>query len=384
MARFLEKVRTAMREAEDIRTVQEMPVSARPIVTYVEDVYTWNQLEGYLTTTMTDYGRPIVYLTSDPDDPRFSERDALMSTFLVRDRLAKFLPALDSPVFFTTMPDLDTFHVKRPERSTCVYAFHSLNSTHMTYRRGAFDAYDVFFCVGPYHERELAARFSDIGKEGYDLIQVGYYKLDRVSAAYRGFTKAHPDRTTVLIAPSWGPDNLLAIAGQAVIASVAAEGVHVVVRPHPAFFESVYPEGRDLVHRLAETFAATDNVEFETSIVSENSFMEADVMISDWSGASFEFALGTERPVLFVDVPRKAFNPQWEDLGITPFEDRMRGAVGRVLPVEDASQAGAAAAALIHDPGGYRDRIIAARAAELFNFGGAAAAGGAALDRLAP
>ena len=33
-------------------------------------------------------------------------------------------------------------------------------------------------------------------------------------------------------------------------------------------------------------------------------------MISDFSGAAYEYALGTARPVLLVDVRRKTMNPE--------------------------------------------------------------------------
>ena len=46
----------------------------------------------------------------------------------------------------------------------------------------------------------------------------------------------------------------------------AAEGFRTVVRPHPAFFESVYPEGDRLMRSLEKTFAKTPKVVFEGSI----------------------------------------------------------------------------------------------------------------------
>ena len=37
-------------------------------------------------------------------------------------------------------------------------------------------------------------------------------------------------------------------------------------------------------------------------------------MISDWSGASFEFSLTQSRPVLFIDTPQKINNENWNIL----------------------------------------------------------------------
>jgi YidC/Oxa1 family membrane protein insertase len=381
---FLARVKSAMREREETRRYFELPPEERPVTVYVEDDYTWNQLAGYVEQLTGSYGRPVAYVTSQADDPRLTSPPAGVSAFFVRELVPRFLPRVDSPVFVTTMPDLDTFHVKRPERSTCVYLFHSLNSTHMAYREGAFDAYDVLGTTGPYQKVELEARYAAIGKTGFELAEVGYYKLDRIAEGFRGYEAVHPRETTVLVAPSWGEHNLLATCGAELVESLAVQGFRTVVRPHPAFFESVYPAGKAVVEALERRFERYENVLFETSITSESSFYEAAVMISDWSGASFEYAFGTERPVLFVDVERKAMNPDWATFGIVPFEERLRSEVGRVLSPADAASAGPISADLVEWSATFAERIRAAREREVYNVGGAAAAGAALVDSLVP
>lgn len=379
---FFSRVKKSMQETETAQAILSTPIQERPVLVYAEDAYTWNQLDGYIAELMHTFNRPVIYVTSDPDDLRLEQHDPMMSVYSISETVPTFLPTVDSPVFVTTMPDLDSFHIKRPRQSTCVYVFHSLNSTHASYRNGAFDAYDVFCCVGPYQKQELAARFAAIGKENYDLRDVGYYKLDRIAAAYASYEKRYPESTSVLIAPSWGADNLLATVGADLISSLAGAGYRTIVRPHPAFFESIYPEGAEIIEDLQGHFSDNPNVVFETSITTEDSFYEADLMVSDWSGAAFEYALGTERPVLFVDVARKVMNDEWQNLGIAPFEDRIRAEVGTVIPVEAAAEAANEVAALLADPAAFRDRIVAVRNREIYNFGSAAHAGAAVIDSL--
>jgi YidC/Oxa1 family membrane protein insertase len=347
---------------------------------YAEDDYTWNQLEGYIEELIATYHRPVVYVTSDENDPRLEDSRPDLAVYCISETVPKFISAVDSQVFLTTMPDLDSFHIKRPRDATCVYAFHSLNSTHASYRTGAFDAYDVFMCVGPYHEAELTRRFQMIGKTDYVLSKVGYYKLDRIAAASAAYTKAYPDIPTVLLAPSWGEHNLLATVGSEIISSLAQAGYRTVVRPHPAFFESIYPQGLGIVEDLKQQFGSHDNVLFESGIASEDAFYEADLMISDWSGAAFEYALGTERPVLFVDVPRKVMNEDWSQLGIVPFEERIRPAVGEVLPMGNVARTAVAVQRLLRDNHEYRDRIVDVRNTEIYNFGSSALAGAGAIN----
>ncbi len=381
---FLSRVKGAVREKEESARYFAVPPSERPVTVYAEDDYTWNQLAGYVDLLTRNHGRHVAYVTSKEDDPLRTDPPDGVSVFHIAELVPQFLPNVDSPVFVTTMPDLDRLHVKRPTRSTCVYLFHSLNSTHMAYRSGAFDCYDVLGTTGPYQKRELEARFESVGRTDYELAEVGYYKLDRIVAAFASYERAHPTDTTVLVAPSWGEHNLLATCGPELVAALAAQGFRTVIRPHPAFFESLYPAGRVVVDELRQRFAGRENVVFETSITSENSFYEAELMISDWSGAAFEYAFGTERPVLFVDVPRKVFNSEWRSLGIVPFEERMRMQVGSVLSPSAARTAGTAASDLIQRSSDFADQIRATRRRELYNVGSAASAGASVIDSLIP
>jgi YidC/Oxa1 family membrane protein insertase len=353
MPGFLSRVKSAIHEREESQRYFGMAPADRPVTVYVEDDYSWNQLEGYVERLTTHHGRQVAYVTSQDDDPRRASPPAGVVPFHIDQLLPQFLPKVDSAVLVTTMPDLDTFHVKRPR-----------------------DA-------GPYQKPELEARYAAIGKTTFELAEVGYYKLDRIAEGFRSYEPVHPSETTVLVAPSWGTHNLLATCGAELVESVAAHGFRTVVRPHPAFFESVYPEGRTIVDDLRRRFAGRENVIFETSITSENSFYEAALMISDWSGAAFEYAFGTERPVLFVDVEPKAMNPDWRSFGIAPFEARMRPELGRVVPPDDAASAGDAASELVGKSASYAEQIRAARDREVYNVGSAAVAGAALIDALA-
>ncbi|MGI9585241.1 MAG: CDP-glycerol glycerophosphotransferase family protein [Acidimicrobiia bacterium] len=382
MAGFLSRIKSQMRERESVQAIFDTPIADKPLVAYAEDDYTWNQLGPYLTSAMDDFGIPTIYVTSDPDDPRLVDHHDLMSVYFVREVLPSFLPKIDSAVFLTTMPDLDTFHLKRPQTSTCVYAFHSLNSIHMAYRAEAFDAYDVFYCVGPHHKTELRAHFDRTGRPDVDLREVGYPKLDRIHRDHQAYQKVHPSDTTVLIAPSWGENNILAATGEAVIDSLSQAGFRTVVRPHPAFFESIYPEGESIVRHLQQRFIDRESVVFETSTTTESSFLEADLMVSDWSGAAYEYALGTERPVLFVDLPPKVKNEAWADLGVVPFEDRMRHEVGLVVDPQNAGSIAQNATSLLEDATAYGARLAELRDACVYNNGTAAVVGASIIDEI--
>ena len=111
-----------------------------------------------------------------------------------------------------TLPDLDQFWLKRSQHPVhYVYLFHSLNSTHAAYRRGAFDAYDTVLCVGPHHVAEIRATEARYGLREKELVEHGSVKLDTVLAevASRGTETTTGGARRVLVAPSWGDCSLI-------------------------------------------------------------------------------------------------------------------------------------------------------------------------------
>ena len=57
---------------------------------------------------------------------------------------------------------------------------------------------------------------------------------------------------------------------------------------------------------------------FEQNVAGHDSLLASDVMISDWSGAALEYAFGLEKPVLFIDMPKKINNPEHDRIDCPP------------------------------------------------------------------
>ena len=107
----------------------------------------------------------------------------------------------------------------------------------------------------------------------------------------------------------------------------------------------------------------------ESDTTNFDSLHSSHLMISDWSGAAAEYAFGLERPVLFVNVPRKVNNPQWESLGIDPLEAAYREHVGTILDPSDLVSAPSKVAALCADPAAFAERIRDYRDRYVYNVG---------------
>ena len=155
----------------------------------------------------------------------------------------------------------------------------------------------------------------------------------------------------VLIAPSWGPNGLLETMGETVVSELLNAGYKVTVRPHPRTNEHTPL----VLSSLTKLFSSNKRFNQEQSIASFDSLLAADIMISDWSGAALEFAFGLEKPVLFIDLPAKVNNSEYEQIEATPLEVFLRDEVGSILRPEKIDTIAAAVDILIND----RDKIVA-------------------------
>lgn len=377
MKGMLQRTRLAMKESGDLGKLLTLPVEERAVVVYAEDSFSYVQLKGYLDALWEGQGVSYQYITSAPDDPLLGNPPPGGNVWYIRDQLARLLASLECELFLTTMPDLGKFHVPRPKSGKTVYVFHSLNSTHTAYRTGAFDHYDLFFCTGPHHVEELERLRVDSPPE---LREVGYFKLDLIRSEHAEWLAAgRVEEDVVLLAPSWGRANLLEAHGSEIIGSLLAEGLRVVVRPHPQFFHSLYPEGAGVIERLQREFGNRDSVEFELSIDTQDSFHRSGLMISDWSGAAYEYALGTLRPVLFIDTPQKIFNVGWESLGLPSFEESMRGVVGDIVSRSEVSNVGRLCSLLLSRSPDRRAEFEEVANTLVFNLGSSATVGAGVL-----
>ena len=154
-------------------------------------------------------------------------------------------------------------------------------------------------------------------------------------------------------------------AGIEVIGGLLDAGYEVIARPHPMTTK----RSPDVVPALRKRFSSNPRFTLDEDIASQSSLQRADLMVSDWSGAALEYAFGLERPVLFVDVPRKVNNPEYEQYGIEPFEVTVRERIGEVIGVGELASLPARVDAMIASAPEYRERIVAARAASIFNVG---------------
>jgi YidC/Oxa1 family membrane protein insertase len=370
-----------LRELREVARLQHSPSLSSGLVAYAEDIVTWSVLGPYLERVAAEGRHDLLYVTSAEDDPILSASSGMRVSQLSQT-VPWWLARLRAGVFFTTTPDLGTLISRPPAATPCVYAFHSLVSTHRAYRPGAFDHYDAFFCAGPHHRAEIEAHFSRQGRPTPELLDIGYARLDRLAERFRSKPATAAASPLALVAPTWGAGNLLETAGVSVVSGLRDAGFRVIVRPHPCFWLPIYPAGRGYVQQVIDHFRDDADVAVQRDINSDAAYLDADLLVSDFSGAAYEYAFATRRPVLFIDVPGKTLNPNWRELGLPTFEDRMRREVGTVIAPDRVAEVGRTAAQLLHDAPSWADRLAALHEQHVYHPGRSAEIGAAALDEL--
>lgn len=324
-----------LRERQGLKEFNAVPRRERKIVFYSEGGGYWNYFEPIFQALRKDFGQPVLYVTSDDKDAMLHSPPEGLRSFNVGEGTMRtlFFAGLDADVVLMTMPDLQTFYIKRsPHSVKYVYLHHSLVSTHMVYRPEAFDHFDAILCAGPHHETETRTREALKGLRSKELVKHGYGRLDAIMAeGVLGPRLRKPDEQVhVLVAPTWGDKALLESHGKEIVGKLLNSGLRVTVRPHPRTCK-LWPE---VLVELGSLFGGSASFSIDKDANARKTLHSADVMVSDWSGAALEFAMGLERPVIFIDVPRKVQNPTYVELGIEPLESQIRSEVGVVLSLD--------------------------------------------------
>ena len=156
------------------------------------------------------------------------------------------------------------------------------------------------------------------------LVEHGYGRLDTIlRQAGRQRTKEAPAGSGphILIAPSWGPEGMIESGVGATIIGQLLQGQYrVTLRPHPQTLRFA----RHRITAILAQYQGSPLFSHEADVAGLHSLYESDAMISDWSGVALEYIIALKKPVLFVDVPRKVNNPEYQRIAIEPLECRIR------------------------------------------------------------
>ena len=310
------------------------------------------------------------YVTSDPNDKIFDDpREQIKAYYAASDtKLIPLFMKMDCRIVVMTVPDLEKYHIKRSRvRSDVEYIFtsHGMGSTALTFRKGALDWFDTVFCPGPDTFSEIRDAEELYGTPKKRLVETGYPLIDEMVAQYEA--SEHPENPVprILIAPSWQPDNIIDLCIGPLLAALAETDYEIILRPHPQQVRHE-PEKFEL---LKKQYADNPRLQIQTDFSSNNPVMESDILITDWSDISWEFAFVTKRPVLFIDTPMKIMNPEYDKIKTKPINITLRNVIGRSVRPEDVSGVPDIIAEMLAKRGEYREIIEKTRSERIYNLG---------------
>jgi YidC/Oxa1 family membrane protein insertase len=350
----------------------------RRIIFYSESSIYYLYFEGIIQYLLSNSKYDICYITSDIKDSVFKlASDRFKVLYLSNLMLAFVTIFLDSKVLVMTMTDLEKYHIKRSIKDVDhIYAFHAIMSTNMAYQKGAFDHYDTIFCVGPHHFEEIRQTECHYGLKAKRLVKVGYHLLERIYAEHIEYRQNNKDnlkgKQTILIAPSWSEGNIMKTCINELLSSLLRSGYRVILRPHP----ETYKRNFGLIKATVNKFKGDANFELEAKLNSIKNFHLADLLITDWSGIAFEYAFGTERPVLFINTPMKVHNSEYKSIGFEPLEVKLRDKIGVSLELDKINSIIPSVVKLLADQEFYRKQIIKNRDQYIYNWGSSSEVGG--------
>ena len=313
-----------------------MDEKKRSIVFYAENKASMNHFKGLIFELSENMNLNICYVTSVKDDFMLSVKQQNLESFYIGEGAArtKFFLTLNTKILIMDMPDLEKFHIKRSKVYPVhyIYIFHSMFSIHSYLREGALDHYDTIFCVGPHHVNEIKETEKFYNLKPKELISYGFPRLDTLIKEKENLPKEFlKSKNLILIAPSYGENNLLEVCGIELINILLKSNFKVFLRPH----FKILKESKNLIEEIIKEFGNNPNFSLEKGIIPSDIFNSSLCMISDWSGISLEYAFTFEQPVFFIDVPKKILNINSNSISLEPIEISIRHDLGYVISVND-------------------------------------------------
>ncbi len=343
----------------------------------------WHHFRPVLDHLTGPLGATVLYVCADEGDPAMHQKSPRIHACCVGKGLPRiwFCQFVDADILVTQILDLGNLELKRSVHPVhYVFMTHSLTSTHMADHADSYDHYDTILCCGPHMEREIRRREEMNKLPAKRLLPHGYGRLDDLIAHRREPPPVHSDADMhVLLAPSWGPQMILAICGMEIVDAVLAAGFRITLRPH---YQTRW-QTPELIDRIVAKHRGNPRFGLVEQMAERDSLFDSHVMITDWSGAGQDYGMGLEKPVIYLDLPLKARNDAWAALGMEPFESYVRDQLGALLAPERLAELPGLIRELVRDPGRFRGSVARLRSEWVYNVGRSGIAGAEAIAQLA-
>lgn len=318
-------------------TSLDKSVNKQPLVIFSDDKRYWS-IFAPVIQKLDEAGFPVHYYTASEDDAAFCAPFSYMKAEFLGSGNRSFakLRFLKAYIVLATTPGLDVLQWKRsPEVDWYVHLPHMATDL-ASYRMFGLDYYDAILISGAYQEEQARELEALRGLPPKEIELVGIPYMDEMKRRLEEAPPLAAHLRTVLLAPSWGPSSIFNRFGEAVIDHLLALDIHLIIRPHPQSFASE----RALMERLMKRYPASNRLEWNRDADNFEVLRRADILISDFSGVMFDFALVYDKPIIYTDThfDPSPYDAWWLDKELWKF--RVLPWIGRKLTKETLGELG--------------------------------------------
>ena len=300
----------------------------REIVFYSEGPWLTNHFTPIIRELTDKRDRKVTFLTSSKEDKiNLTNSNNLKKIYIGNQSARTYLfRKFNAKLMIMSTPNLQSMQLKKEENTKYYYLHHSPYSTHMIYEENAFDDFDGMFCVGPHHVNEVTEREENKSLNKKNLLESGYTNFDYLKKTTNKLVK----KNQILIAPSWGENSIVNLCLFSLVKKLTDLKYNVILRPH----DRSYIKNKKKLFKVIKYFEGNEYFELDTNPDSSDSMNRSEILITDWSGISFEYLI-QNKPIIFIDVPPKINNKNYKKVNYLPIEISMRNEIGELINFND-------------------------------------------------
>lgn len=286
-----------------------------PLVIFSDDKRYWSVFEP-VCRELNERGMETVYMTASPNDPALSNPYEHIHAEFIGENNKAFarLNFLKATMVLSTTPGLDVYQWKRSKDVD--YYIHMLHAANEIagYRMFGVDYYDALLLSGAYQERDTRNLEKLRHLPAKEIVMTGIPYMDEMVKRLEQAPKLPEHPRTVLLAPSWGPSSIFHKFGDELIELLIKTGYELIIRPHPQSFTSE----KELMDHLMTKYPESERLSWNRDNDNFDVLRKADIMISDFSGVTFDFALVYDKPIIYADTEfdKAPYDAWWLD---TPY-----------------------------------------------------------------
>lgn len=273
------------------------------------------------------------FITLDLYDPALEISSPYMNAKLLPAGSETFyaLAQISTPVMLTTTPNIgcEGYSLKRsPNVGKLVHVFHSVDPAG-NYRLGSLDHYDSVILSGAFQKSSIRMieKARNIPKK--DCVVLGLPYLDDLfeNTANPPVSKTKEEKTTILIAPSWGKKGCFNEYGWDFVRNLADHGYNIIVRLHP----HSYTYEKDMVRQIESCLSQYPNIAFDREVLGSRTMEKSDILISDTSSIRLDYCFLYFKPVITLEVAEKS-RYEFESIYLSEnWSDQISDVIGKKL-----------------------------------------------------